>query len=263
MTKNHYDYQGKVVLVTGAGSGIGSAAAKAFLDNQATVVLVGRRLNKLEETVKGYPEKTYLLISEDLSAKDGPGKVIDAIESRFHRLDAVISNAGVFFPGSLEAFPEDQWEKTFAINLDANYRLAKAAFPLLKASKGAFVATSSVSGIGGDWGQAAYNASKFGLDGLIQCLALDWGKYGIRVNAVAPSLTETEMTAHVIQESDKDFALKEKPFLNRLGIQRIGKPEDIAPAFLFLASDDAKYITGVILPVDGGTSASNGQAHLQ
>lgn len=263
MTFNKYNFKHKVVLVTGSGTGIGAEIAKVFLDNGAFVALVGRRLEKLEETVKGYDSSNYLLLSKDISISSSSQEIVDAILKRFGHLDVVISNAGVFVGAPIEEMTIQQWNKVMDVNLNANFYLAKAIYPELKKTKGNFIVTSSVSGIRGDWKQYAYNASKHGVTGLVRCLALDWGKDGIRVNAVAPAFTETPMTAGIAKESDPNYQEEIKPLINRIALKRVGQPKDIAPSYLFLASEDASYITGVILPVDGGTSASTGQAHFE
>jgi meso-butanediol dehydrogenase / (S,S)-butanediol dehydrogenase / diacetyl reductase len=144
-----------------------------------------------------------------------------------------------------------------ATNIDAFFHLAQAALPVLADTGGTLIAVSSVSGIGGDWQQAAYNATKHAITGFVRSLALDWGGRGVRVNAVAPAFTVTDVTADLA-------AIPEMlaQFVNRIALGRPGQPEDIAPAVLFLASPDAAYITGTVLTVDGGTSASTGQPHL-
>lgn len=150
-----------------------------------------------------------------------------------------------------------QWEQLRAINIDSFFYLAQAAFPALQKVGGTLIATSSVSGLNGDWKQAAYNATKHAVNGFVRSLALDWGEKGVRVNAIAPAFTITDMTANVAKTPEQLA-----PFINRIPLGRPGLPEDIAPAVLFLASPDAAYITGVVLPIDGGTSASTGQPHV-
>lgn len=257
MTKNSYPFDQKVVLVTGGGSGMGRAIARAFLDNHATVIVIGRRLEALQETLASYPEERILAISEDISEPQAAARIVAAVLQRFGRLDVVVSNAGVFAGGDLIDLDKKQWEQLRSINVDALFYLAQAAFPALQKVGGTLIATSSVSGLNGDWKQAAYNATKHAVSGFVRSLALDWGEKGVRVNAVAPAFTVTDMTAHVTS-SPEQLA----PFINRIPLGRPGYPEDIAPAVLFLASPDAAYITGVVLPVDGGTSASTGQPHV-
>lgn len=257
MTQNLYSYNDKVVLVTGGGSGMGRAIAQAFLDNHAFVAVVGRRMEALRETVAAYSGERSLTISKDISEPETPAQIVKAVLAHFGRLDVVVSNAGIFEGGDVTALDQPGWERMRSVNIDALFYLAKAAFPALAASGGTLIAVSSVSGLNGDWKQAAYNATKHAVTGFIRSLALDWGEKGIRVNAVAPAFTVTDMTAGV---ADKPELLSQ--FVNRIPLGRPGKPSDIAPAVLFLASPDAAYITGVVLPVDGGTSASTGQPHV-
>lgn len=258
MTSNKYDFANQVVLVTGASSGIGRAIAQAFLDNQAKVAVVGRRLKGLQSTLAGYPEANTLALCLDLSIPENAAIAIQKTLAYFGRLDVLISNAGIYAGGPLQEMSRTAWEKMRLVNVDAFFYLAKAAYPALKQTKGKIVATSSVSGSFGDWGQAAYNATKHAINGFVKSLALDWGKDGIRVNAVAPAFTKTEMTANIGRNAEEL-----KPFIKRIALGRPGHPTDIAPAVLFLASADAGYITGSILNVDGGTSASSGQPHLE
>ena len=257
MTKNSYPFDQKVVLVTGGGSGIGRAIARAFLDNGAAVAITGRRAEALRETLASYPQGRTLAISKDISEPPAAAQIVAAVLERFGRLDVVVSNAGVYAGGEITELDQKAWERMRSTNLDALFYLAKAAFPALREAGGTLIATSSVSGLNGDWGQAAYNATKHAVSGFVRSLALDWGEKGVRVNAVAPAFTVTDMTAG-LAGSPEQLA----PFVNRIPLGRPGHPEDIAPAVLFLASPDAAYITGVVLPVDGGTSASTGQPHV-
>lgn len=263
MTANKYAFEHKVVLVTGAGSGMGRAIARAFLDNNATVIVTGRREQALKDTVATYPNEKILIFPGDIAKPETSTNLINTILNKFGKLDIVVSNAGQFIPGDLENFTPDEWKQLRSVNLDSFFYLAKAAFPALKQTQGSIIATSSVSGLGGDWHQSAYNATKHALNGFIRSLALDWGKYNVRVNAIAPAFTITEMAAGIAQEGDPNFDKEVAPFVNRIALGRVAFPDDIAPAVLFLASQDAKYITGVILPVDGGTSASTGQPHIE
>lgn len=257
MTKNSYPFDQKVVLVTGGGSGMGRAIVRAFLDNSATVAVVGRRLDALKETLAPYPKERTLAIPKDISEPQAAAQIVDAVLEHFGRLDVVVSNAGVYEGGDIADLDKKYWERLRSINLDAFFYLAQASYPALQETRGTLIATSSVSGLNGDWKQAAYNATKHAVNGFVRSLALDWGEKGIRVNAIAPAFTLTDMTAN-LAGSPEQLA----PFVNRIPLGRPGLPEDIAPAVLFLASPDAAYITGVVLPIDGGTSASTGQPHV-
>jgi meso-butanediol dehydrogenase/(S,S)-butanediol dehydrogenase/diacetyl reductase len=185
-------------------------------------------------------------------------RVVEETVERFGRLDVVVSNAAAYAPGDLTELSDEDWVSMRSVNIDGFFHLAKAALPHLERSTGTLLAVSSVSGLAGDWGQAGYNATKGAVSNFVRSLALDWGMRGVRINAVAPALTDTAPVRAVTENSE---LLAQ--FENRVALGRIAQPTDIAPAVLFLASDAAAYITGVVLPVDGGTSASTGQPHLQ
>jgi meso-butanediol dehydrogenase / (S,S)-butanediol dehydrogenase / diacetyl reductase len=150
------------------------------------------------------------------------------------------------------------WERLRTVNLDAVIHLARLTVPLLRASRGSFIAMSSIAGLRGDWSQFAYNATKAAINGLVQSLALDLGADGVRVNAIAPAFTVSRLSQQRLD--DTVFAQR---LLDRVALNRVAQPEEIAKAALFLASPDAGYITGAILPVDGGTSASSGTPRPQ
>jgi meso-butanediol dehydrogenase/(S,S)-butanediol dehydrogenase/diacetyl reductase len=250
-----YDFSGSVVLVTGAGSGIGRAIARAFLDAGATVAVTGRRPEPLQETVGAAPAERAAVLPADLTDPAAVRAMVADLVARFGRVDVVVSNAAAYANGPLTELDDADWDHLRATNVDGFFHLAKATLPLLAESGGNLVAVSSVSGLAGDWGQAGYNATKAAVSNFVRSLALDWGPAGVRLNAVAPALTRTGAVAAVTE----DPALT-ATFAHRVALGRIGEPEDIAPAVLFLASDAARYVTGVVLPVDGGTSASTGQA---
>lgn len=251
-----YDFTDAVVLVTGGGTGIGLAITHAFLDAGATVVVTGRRPEALDEALRDAPADRAVAITADVADRAQVGELVDEVVRRFGHLDVVVSNAAGYTNGGLTDTDDEDWERMRATNVDGFFHLAKRTLPLLAESGGNLVAVSSVSGLAGDWGQAGYNATKAAVSNFVRSLALDWGPAGVRLNAVAPALTRTGAVAAVTE----DPSLLEK-FTDRVALGRIGEPEDIAPAVLFLASDAARYVTGVVLPVDGGTSASTGQAH--
>jgi meso-butanediol dehydrogenase / (S,S)-butanediol dehydrogenase / diacetyl reductase len=255
MTQNTYAVAGKVVLVTGAGSGIGRAIARAFLDNGARVAVTGRRAEPLEETIAGHEDAAA--ITADVGDPAEVRRLVAAVEERLGPLDVVVSNAAGYASGELTDLAVEDWEQLRQTNVDGFLHLAQAVLPKLVESGGTLVAVSSVSGGAGDWGQAAYNASKHAINGFVRSLALDYGDRGVRINAVAPAFTVTPITQAV---ADDEALLAQ--FTNRVALGRPGQPEDVAPAVLWLASPDAAYVTGAVLAVDGGTSASTGQPHV-
>jgi meso-butanediol dehydrogenase / (S,S)-butanediol dehydrogenase / diacetyl reductase len=252
-----FDFTGSVVLVTGGGSGIGLAITRAFVDAGATVAVTGRRKERLESALEGVPAERAAALPADVSDPAQVRQLVADVVDRFGRLDVVVSNAAGYESGEITDLADDAWERMRATNVDAFFHLAKAALPRLAESGGNLVAVSSVSGLRGDWGQAGYNATKAAITVFVQSLALDWGARGVRLNAVAPAFTFTEIN----QDVPRDEASL-APFVNRVALGRPGEPEDIAPAVLFLASEGARYVTGAVLAVDGGTSASTGQAHV-
>ena len=254
MTANGYAVAGRSVLVTGGGSGIGAAIAQAFLDNGARVAVSGRREEPLRRFADAAAPGTALAVPGDVGIAADAARIVADTVAAFGGLDVVVSNAAGYASGDLADLSTDDWEQLRRTNVDGFLHLAQAALPHLVAARGNLVAVASVSGLFGDWGQAAYNATKHAVVGFVQSLALDYGGRGVRVNAVAPAFTLTDMTEGVGRD---EAALA--PFVDRIALGRPGLPEDVAPAVLFLASDDAAYITGTVLTVDGGTSASTGQ----
>lgn len=256
-TINSYAFENKTVLITGAGSGMGRAIARGFLANGAHVAVSGRRLDPLKETVTGYGADKAICVTADVSDRSSVDALVAQTIDAFGGLDVVISNAAGYESGELAELSEEKWHALFKVNVDGLYHLVCAASEALVASKGNLVAVSSVSGFRGDWGQAAYNATKHAINGLIRTLALDYGDRGVRFNAIAPAFTMTDMTRGV-WGNDADLSA----FTNRIALGRPGTPGDVVGPALFLASPDAAYVTGAVLPVDGGTSASTGQPHV-
>ena len=253
----HFDFTDRVVLVTGGGTGIGRAVARAFDAAGARVVVAGRRREPLDEVVSESRTGRSTAHSVDLGVADDVDRLLDEVISTEGRLDVVVSNAGLYVGGSVDEVTRDQWRDMVSTNIEGLFNLTRSCFPHLAACRGSLVAVSSVSGLRGDWSQAPYNATKGAVSQMVRSLALDWGPAGVRVNAIAPSLTDTAATHDLVVDD-----VLAPQFAARTGLGRLGTPEDMAGPVLFLASEAAAYVTGVILPVDGGTSASSGQAHV-
>jgi meso-butanediol dehydrogenase/(S,S)-butanediol dehydrogenase/diacetyl reductase len=173
---------------------------------------------------------------------------------RFGRLDVLVNNAGVAVEGKITDSSVDDWKKVMSTDLDGVYYACRAAIPQLIMTGGAIINVASVSGLGGDWALSIYNAAKGAVCNFTRALAMDHGRDGIRVNAVCPSLTRTDMTEDMYQKPE----LMAK-FAERIPLGRGAEPEEVADVIAFLASHDARFVNGVNLPVDGGLTASNGQ----
>lgn len=248
------------VLVTGAASGIGRATCLR-LARDARAVGKGAKvaavdigpspgLDRLVEELRSLGAEA-LPLHGDMATATAPAQVVDAAVERFGGLDGLVSNAGVNRPGPLVRYSVDDWDFLFAVNTRATWLLAKAAHPALEASAGAIVATASMSGSNPHASLGAYGPSKAAVIMLVQVLAQEFGRDGIRVNAVSPGMVRTGMTAAVYA----DAALAaERDALVPLG--RVATPEDIADVIAFLLGPDARYVNGHDLVVDGGVSGN-------
>jgi meso-butanediol dehydrogenase/(S,S)-butanediol dehydrogenase/diacetyl reductase len=247
-------FEEKVAIVTGAGSGIGEATARRLSREGASVVLVGRTERKLVRVAANLPQDRTLVSIADVSEQAAVEMMVADTITRFGRIDILVNNAGTAPTGPfLEASIED-WRAVMATDVDGVLFCTRAALPHLLESKGCIVNVSSVSGLGGDWNMSFYNAAKGAVSNLTRSLALELGPQGVRVNAVNPSLTFTDLT----KDMKADKALMAR-FADRIPLGRGAEPAEVADVIAFLASNDARFVNGVNLPVDGGLMASNGQ----
>ena len=250
-------FEDKVVIVTGAGTGIGAATARRFLREGAMVVLNGRREQKLRDAIAGSDATKSLIHAGDVSDETYIKRLVDDTVARFGRLDVLVNNAGFAIFGPFAELTTAEWRRQLATDLDGVYFGSREALPHLLKTRGSIVNVSSASGLGGDWGGSGYNAAKGAVSNLTRSLALEYAARGVRVNAVAPSLTTTDATAE-LQKSEAAMST----FRERLPMGRPATPDEVAAAIAFLATDDASFVNGVILPVDGGLAASNGQPNF-
>ena len=220
-------------------------------------MLAGRRREKLEETAGALEEARTLVQPTDMGDPAAVRALVEAALARFGGLDVLVNNAGTAHFGPFETMTDATWTEVMRTNVDGVFHACRAALPHLVARGGSIVNVSSVSGLGGDWGGASYNASKGAVSNLTRALALEFGARGVRVNAVAPSLTATEMTAGLME--NKRLLGR---FADRVPLGRPARPEEVAAVIAFLASADASFVNGVNLPVDGGLGASNGQPNM-
>jgi NAD(P)-dependent dehydrogenase (short-subunit alcohol dehydrogenase family) len=237
-----FDFTDARVLVTGGTSGIGYGIACAFADAGAVVTVTGTRRDPTEYQ----PDLTRFAY---IQCRMTDHAEIAAVAARFDALDVLVNNAGQNLPGGRSEAEPDVFDEVVAVNLLAANRLSRACHTALAARGGSIVNLASMSSIFGMEIVPGYGAAKAGVVQMTKTLACAWARDGIRVNAVAPGVIETGMTAPMMT-----FESLTEPLLARTPMQRFGTPADVAPVVLFLASDDAAYITGQTLPVDGGFS---------
>ena len=247
-------FNGKTVIVTGSASGIGRGIAERFSQEGANVVLCDVHEDKLKEVAGTLPEARTLARVCDVSDFEAVRQLVASAVERFGALHVMVNNAGIASEGNVVEVPLGDWKKTVDTDLGGVFHGCRAALPELLKTAGCIVNTASVSGLAADWSMSAYNAAKGGVVNLTRAVALDFGSNGVRANSVCPSLTHTGMTEDML----KDDALVAR-FMERMPLKRVAEPADIAGVVAFLASDDARFVNGVNLPVDGGVMASNGQ----
>jgi meso-butanediol dehydrogenase / (S,S)-butanediol dehydrogenase / diacetyl reductase len=246
-------FLGKTVIVTGASSGIGLGTARRFAAEGANLVLAARRKNKLDDLSREIGEDRALAIRVDVTNEDDMNEMAAAALERFGSIDVLVSNAGAGLAKPFETISVAEWRDQIDLNLTSCYLGAQACRTALIKSRGSIIHTASASGIGGDAGLTAYNAAKGGVINFTRGLAFDLGRSGVRVNAVAPSLTIVDADAAVLTPQFQ------AGFSERRALEGHATPDDVAAAIAFLASADARFITGAILPIDGGITAGSGQ----
>lgn len=239
----------RVALITGAAGGIGEATAFLFAQEGAKVGIQDVNVAGAEKVVAAIKEKggKAVAIAGDITKKANCESIVSSVKAEYGRLDILINNAGINKDALVKKMAEEQWDEVLAVNLKGTFLMCQAAFDVMSQNDyGRIVNTASIGALG-NVGQANYSASKAGVMGLTRTLALEFARAGICVNCVAPGATETKMTAG-IPEDIRKFIEGKIPF------RRFAKPLEIANMHLFLASDEASYITGQTIFVDGGIS---------
>ncbi|HEX2275857.1 MAG TPA: SDR family oxidoreductase [Candidatus Tectomicrobia bacterium] len=252
----------KVALITGAGAGIGRATALLFAEEGAKVVVQDVKATAAEETVQLIMQAggEAVAIGGDVAARvDAEAMVKKAVDT-YGRLDVLFNNAGIWRGGTLLDVSEEDWDRTMDVNVKGIYLVSRYAVrQMMRQEGGAIINAASVAALRGSPMSAAYNASKGAVLLLTKCMALDFGRYGIRVNCTCPGVIETHMadellTYRSLGDDDRKQALLET-YEERHASGRLGRPEEVAKVVLFLASDESSFVTGAAWPVDGGLSA--------
>ena len=246
----------KVAIVTGSGSGLGRGIALMFGREGASVVVNGRRPGPIDATAKAITDAggRALAVPADVTVTADVQRLIRTTVDTFGQLDILVNNAGVMISRTnIVDCPEEDWRQTIDANLTSVFLSSKYALPELIKSRGNIINLSSILGLMGHPKRAAYGASKGALVILTRGMALDYAPHGVRVNAICPAFVETEINREFLAElrrrGEYETAIKRHP----LGF--LGEPDDVAYAAVYLASDEARWVTGVALPVDGGMSA--------
>ena len=239
---------GKVAVVTGAAQGIGKTITLLLAEKGASLVLCDINLEAAEETAREIEERggKCLVLKSDVSNFQDAEKIIKQAFERFGSIDILINNAGITKDNVLLRMKEEQWDQVMAVNLKGTFNFTKASIKvMLRKRSGRIVNIASITGMMGNAGQANYSASKAGVIGFTKAVAREYADRGITVNAVAPGFIATAMT-DAIPEKEKEELIKQIP------MKKLGTPEDVANAVYFLVSDEARYITGHVIGVNGG-----------
>ena len=245
-------FENKVVLITGGTRGIGLATARLFAVEGAQVVIVGKDKDKTTEAARDVPGRGE---AGNVSNAADCERIVTQTLSLFGRLDVLVNCAGVIFRNrTVEQTSEEEWDTTFDVNVKGTFLMCKYALPALRETKGSIVNVSSYVGLVGFAGASAYAASKAAIINLTRSMALDHAQEGIRVNAVCPGSVDTEMI-HAAWQKFGDVEQARKLWAEKHPLGRIASPEEIGLAILFLASEDASFVTGTALAVDGGITA--------
>lgn len=248
---------GKSAVITGGGTGIGQAIALAFAREGARVAVAGRRKEKLDETLRLLQQAgcSALALECDVTNAVDAQRVVKSAEDAFGKVNVLVNNAGALSVSTVENITEADWDRVMATNVKGPFLMSRAALPTMRrAGGGSIINVGSVLGIVAIRDRAAYCASKGGVSMLTKAMALDHAHDHIRVNCLCPSIVESDMTQNLFAETEAGRQARASR-LDSIPLGRFGKPADIAGLAVFLASDESSWMTGTVIPVDGGVTA--------
>lgn len=243
--------KGKVALITGSSRGIGKEIARLFLENHATVIICGSKIENANVTMgefinQGYDSSKMFALGIDMADTNSIRESIEIVIQKFHKIDILVNNAGITSHLSLLESNDEDFYQMYNINVFGTVKVTREVVKYMKDYGGSIINTSSMVSIYGGSNQSAYASSKYAVNGLTKSWARELGKYKIRVNAVAPGVVDTDMMKNSVNQEMKKNLIQKTP------LQDMAKPKDLAGAYLYLASNQASFTTGTIIQVDGG-----------
>lgn len=250
MMQHPFSLAGKVALITGGGTGIGYDIAKCFAQSGATVIITGRREDVLKEAAQSIGKNANYIVN-DVSDLHQTNSLVNQVFATFDKIDILVNNAGINMKKHAVEVTDEEFNRIIQTNLNAVFALSREVGKhMLERKSGSIIMISSMAAYYGIDRVAAYASSKTGIYGLVRVLASEWSSQGVRVNAIAPGFIETAMS-RTAMNADPD---RKHKAMDRTPAGHFGKPEDVAWAAVYLASDASSYVTGISLPVDGGNS---------